>query len=545
MQELNTNPSTQLSYEFINAMIDQGIIHYFVSPGMRNLALIQTLHEFQKIHKSIQIFEGIDERSSAFRALGLCQSYKSPVCLICTSGSALTHYYPAIVEAFYQKIPLIVVSADRPAPLVKEQAHQCIDQRAFFQNYAPVYLNLNSENLKQKRNLRSFVNEALAIISRDSRPAHFNIAFDVPIDKRPMTSTSISSIRQSCATILRAADEELIKAISSFDSLLVFGAFEHSDQSFESFLQWAKSTKRPFFLDVLCPVRYQVRSLPPFDFSSTQQFVKKYFKTIIHFGKKLTSNAFERFLDANPQLHYISIDPSGLDPYLRANKIYQINLSQTFQYLEADNNFENSQQSLPTFQKPQSWSVYQLAQMILDFVPSKQFLFLGNSLSIRAFDFLQTQHNKQLQIFAQRGTSGIDGHLSHALGLYDHLQSCVLAVIGDISFLHDINTLYTLQKCKDIPLIFVIANNGGGKIFQTLSIINCQEGLNFIQTPHQTRLAPIIESFGHKVFVAHDQEEFSTSLSKAFLLKSLCFIEAVIDGNKDQYEHHFLINSSF
>lgn len=494
-------------------LIKNGLDTFFISPGNRNAPLISALAYEERAIKKICL----DERAAGYRALGHAKAVGRPGVLLCTSGTAPANYYPAIIEAFREDIPLIILSADRPPELVASDANQTIFQEGLYGRYCrdSLFLPVPCVDYSLEA-LLSAIDQAVSVLSG---PVHINCPFRDPLvpgvagnpvpdhilaranrlyqQEKPYTSYPSSDATtvdvSAVMDILRQTRRGLI-TVGRLDSQKDVPALEKFLQK----LDW------PVFCDIASGIKGRVspaRQVFTFDHPEAVRLVNDYNPdTILQFGSGLISKQYEASILPQSKAAVIQVSPrSGLrDPSHRV-QIRVRATAATFaascdlaglpqQDMTAGNRFLQQISALSdTVQKHiprDSWSFPGIASAILDAVPDGEALFLGNSLAIRAFDSICCPFPKRLNIISNRGVSGIEGNMATGIGYAEASGRRVTAVIGDISFLHDLNSLVMLRQSL-VPVIIVVVNNGGGRIFERLPIRDFPEIMEpWMTTPH-------------------------------------------------------------
>ena len=510
-----------------------------VSPGSRNVPLAIGFAS----NKKFKCYSIVDERSAAFFALGLSQKSKKPTILICTSGSALLNYYPAVAEAYYSEIPLIILSADRPEYKINIGDGQTINQSNVFEKNI-----LYSKSLKQdcshateeiiKSNLQKIVNDkadyskieklqksiqknneeiieiAFNLSINKMQPVHLNVPMEEPlyefndspsisvkVKKKTEKKPSLTDLDNFYKAINKASkimiligvsdgnilSKKSIQKINSCSSIIVMK--EHTSNVFnESFIS---NIDR-----LIGPIELQSNSDSLFDELSPE--------IVISLGGMIVSKKIKSFLrNYKPRKHFhignnISKDSfySGVEHInTTANKFFEnIDLNKSdSKYFEKWNQLDCSKLDLHNrYMKVINFSDLKVFEILTNWIPKKYNIQVANSTPIRYFQLFDLK-NKNL-MFANRGTSGIDGSTSTAIGSSVQNDSPVLLVTGDLSFFYDVNALWNNHIPKNFRIIII--NNSGGGIFKILPGFKENNLFSeFIETQHNLSARLIAKMF--------------------------------------------------
>ena len=510
-----------------------------ISPGSRNVPLAIGFAS----NKKFKCYSIVDERSAAFFALGLSQKSKKPTILICTSGSALLNYYPAVAEAYYSEIPLIILSADRPEYKINIGDGQTINQSNVFEKNI-----LYSNSLKQdcshateeiiKSNLQKIVNDeadfskieklqksiqknneeiietAFNLSINKMQPVHLNVPMEEPlyefndspsisvkVKKKTEKKPSLTDLDNFYKAINKASkimiligvsdgnilSKKSIQKINSCSSIIVMK--EHTSNVFdESFIS---NIDR-----LIGPIELQSNSDSLFDELSPE--------IVISLGGMIVSKKIKSFLrNYKPRKHFhignnISKDSfySGVEHInTTANKFFEnIDLNKSdSKYFEKWKQLDCSKLDLHNrYMKVINFSDLKVFEILTNWIPKKYNIQVANSTPIRYFQLFDLKNKNMM--FANRGTSGIDGSTSTAIGSSVQNDSPVLLVTGDLSFFYDVNALWNNHIPKNFRIIII--NNSGGGIFKILPGFKENNLFSeFIETQHNLSARLIAKMF--------------------------------------------------
>jgi len=528
------NFSTIQAEIVVSELIKQNITQFYVSPGKRNLPIINALTNYSKA----KIEVCIDERTAAFMAIGFAQKQKIPSVLICTSGSALAHYYPAVLEAKKTAIPLIILSADRPKELIHVQANQTIDQNNFFNLEQDNFFSL--EVLSESSALSSIARRVSYIGYKArsiSTPIHINVSFSEPLDRSVQkisktfieNSKVIINIKKPYTQYLEQLPNTFTKLLTSKTTAVVVGAFnEHIPKGLSLFL---KNISNHQYCDITALSDCSNNSFHPDTASFENLLQRKKIINIIHIGGRLTSNCYYKLLNKY-NISITHLDTSHLqlsDPSFQVRTAISIPKLPKITSTSKKKKWKSRSSSLFTH--------YEIANTIWHSLPSSENIFIGNSMTIRAFDLI-TKNKSRTNIFFQRGVSGIDGNISHATGIAHASKNRTSLVIGDIAFFHDIGVLSFLASQNIQLTIFVVNNNQGG-IFNLLKLADSKQAQELISTPHSQSVQKIVESFG----IAYCRVSSTRQLQNIIKSKrdNIKIIELVVDQAESQSHYEQII----
>ncbi|QHZ48183.1 2-succinyl-5-enolpyruvyl-6-hydroxy-3-cyclohexene-1-carboxylic-acid synthase [Bacillus sp. NSP9.1] len=492
---MTENPITKYIGNFIDELSLAGVTEAVVCPGSRStpLAILAAAHPDINVHVHV------DERSAGFFALGMAKAKRKPVTLICTSGTAAANFYPAVVEAHYARVPLIVLTADRPHELREVGAPQAIDQQFLFGNFVKYFTDsaLPDIHPDMLAYIRSLAGRAAAeAVKAPFGPVHINFPLREPLmpnlDDEPFTRAK-GSRHVSAVSGRASADQHELKALSEFISgtekgVIVCGELPHAE-AIPHILSLSKALGYPILADPLSNLRNGSYSketvIDAYDSLLKDEGMKGTLrpKLVIRFGPMPVSKPLFQLLKQNPEIVQIVVDPDGgwRDPTQQGAHMVQAEEREFAAFVEAsvseerpggwleqwqfaNRRFRHHLRNLEAEDLTFEGNVYRHLQ---HYIPENSSLFVGNSMPIRDVDTFFENQDRSFSIFANRGANGIDGVVSTALGIYAATKEPVTLIIGDLSFYHDLNGLL-VTKTLGIPLTVVLVNNDGGGIFSFL-----------------------------------------------------------------------------
>ncbi|WP_430468023.1 2-succinyl-5-enolpyruvyl-6-hydroxy-3-cyclohexene-1-carboxylate synthase [Winogradskyella ouciana] len=553
-----------LSQTVVTLCKTHNIKHIVISPGSRNAPLtIGFTHD-----DFFECYSIVDERCAAFFALGIAQQLQEPVAVVCTSGSALLNYYPAVSEAYYSRIPLVVISADRPKHLIGIGDGQTIKQKNVYGEHSLYNANLKLDLLENKRRNKddelpilksienkleyflglqkdiqtyneSEIHDALTVAKLESAPVHINIPFDEPlydtveeltIKPKPFNLKSriekiddfeIDSLLDLWHSAKRkmilvgvlqpnSIEEQWIQQIADDDSILVF-------------TETTSNLNHPDFFPSIDKI---IAPLEAEEFKALQPDI------LLTFGGLVVSKKIKAFLRQYKPEHHWHVD------MLRANDTF-FSLSKHVQltpntFLETflskvthhtKSTYKSSWLSVrekrrkrhQSYLKTISFSDFKAFDSILKSIPKDSQLQVGNSSAIRYTQLFQLR--KDISVFCNRGTSGIDGSTSTAIGSAVLSNQRVTFITGDLSFFYDSNALWN----NYIPNSFriIVINNGGGGIFRILPGHKNTENFDtYFETKHPLTAKQLCEMYGFEYHNVSNEAALNESLDSFYSVSS-------------------------
>lgn len=557
---------------FFNELVNLGIKYACISPGSRSTPLTYAISKNKKIKSYIII----DERTSAFFATGLARKTNSPVVLVCTSGTAIAEFYPAIIEAFYQRIPLIICTADRPIEALDNGTNQTINQNNIYKNHIRFFDDVGIPELTESRinHLKSIANRAFYECKIKSQgPVHLNFPFRKPLEPSSYTDEidykyyeKIFSIKQSFS--LKKYDlvlnndahflpnRKIIKYIISLiinenKGLIIVGPDYFNSEFSEAISFLSEKLKFPILAEATSQLRIN-NQITKNIISNYDAFLrtKKFNQTheaeiILYFGKTVISKGLEDYLENSNARKFIInnygdfIDPNNkaelviqseptsfckiLLDEINKNKIEFINEVWLNDFKSADNISEKIKNKI--INKANSFYEPTIINQLIELIPENSNLMISNSLPIRDFEYFSSTKNKKINIFHNRGASGIDGITSTALGIAKESNNPTILLTGDLAFYYDLNSLLIAKKYL-IPIIIIVINNNGGAIFDALPISQEKEILkDYFITPHNLNFKNFVNGFDGNYIKIKTRNEFINSVQKAFTKKTFSVIE--------------------
>ncbi|MCW8995693.1 MAG: 2-succinyl-5-enolpyruvyl-6-hydroxy-3-cyclohexene-1-carboxylic-acid synthase [Psychromonas sp.] len=527
---------------FIEELLRNNICDFCIAPGSRSTPLTLAVAK----RKDVNTYLHFDERGLGFFALGIALAKKKPVVIITTSGTAVANLYSAIIEARQSEVPLIILSADRPPELIHCGANQAIEQYAIFADYPVFFRQIPSPTLSIKPNyLLTTINQGLAKQKNSPAPIHFNLAFPEPlypqqenIDYQQYLAPLKQWLTSSAAFTHYPANsayspEKTDSQLAGKKVLIIVGRLQKKSQA-QAISQFAQQNNYPLLADIQSSLFPQSKQLCYYDLLLVNDGFQKQLAQadiIIQFGDKLISKRLTQFIaQFDGEYWLIQKGEQCIDPDHQLTKRFN---SDACEWLSAQSkplsvidtnwlvkltqyNQQINEQIIQPFLANKRLSEINIVSSLDKLLPNNSPFFIGNSMPIRLCDMFMQQN--QTTVYSNRGASGIDGLLATAVGVGKATGKITTLLIGDTSFLYDLNSL-ALLKQLDAPFIIVVINNDGGGIFNLLPV-PAQQKQDFYQLPHGLSFADICKQFSVDYYHPKELPEFKNNYQTA--LKNSC-----------------------
>ena len=532
----------------IHHLMAQGVRRFCLSPGSRSSPLAYALAE-EDLASCLVHF---DERGMAFHALGYAKGSKEVVAIICTSGSAVANLFPAIMEASSSYVPLIILTADRPPELQECGSNQTSDQVKFFGTYVRWDTSLACPDEKIAGNYVSstIAHAVYRAIHSPKGPVHINCPFREPLFQDGSPSLHHSTHYEASHEALSSATlERFGKHLSKADrGVIIAGSFS-TPRSLKSIFALAEHLRWPILPDILSGLRSD------HDHPMLIRYYDAILKSgsdlrpdyILHLGDKLVSKTLLDWIKNSDSPTYTLVadhplrhDPTHAlthriqhDPSLFCQQVLSFTSHRASWYGQWKEQSERIESELRSFE--QTFTEFGLIRFLHHHIPAHYALFLSNSLPIRHADQFFFPKFFRGPIFGNRGVSGIDGNIATAIGIAEGSQRPVLALLGDLAALHDLNSLAQVHQSKH-PVIFLIINNQGGGIF------------SFVPNPSKKKNFEKFWAGAHSLHFESAAKTFQlpylhlkdfASLTKVFKEEKSCIVEMTTSREETytQYTH--------
>ena len=498
--------------EYIAALVDEfyqlGVRHAVFSPGSRSTTMAMLFKE----HEGFETYMNIDERSASFMALGIAKAHKEPTVLVCTSGSAVAHYLPAVLEAQYTGVPLIVLSADRPHTLLHVGAPQTVDQHKIFGTAVNYFEELAVPQESHYYTYPRQVARKAYMKAMDTKkgPVHINVPLFEPLvpelsrnhfeagrSSFKVVKPNYSSVfgcdnRNNLTHINNAIDithgndgtNEINDLLKRYERILILAGPQIDIDEAETIRSFGEALQAPILADPLSNVRGCSTSkvvISTYDALLAGQALWHELKPdcVIQFGQIVVSKRVQQMIASWTDVEYIEVNPTmdSMNPTGKTTIHMQASID-VFTHLYGKNN--NSDTYLNIWRRLEQAGKKQLSLAIDEphcfegrtirelqkKIPEDGQIFVANSMTIRDFDYFWFSGESKAVLYGNRGVNGIDGTISTALGLAVNGRPTYL-VTGDLSLFHDLNGL-AVAKTHNLNLTIILHNNDGGGIFEYL-----------------------------------------------------------------------------
>ena len=468
--------STALARSIIKQLIELGIKDVVLSPGSRNAPLSIALYEASE-KGLIDLHVRIDERGAAFFALGISKASSRYVPVVCTSGTAVANYYPALLEAHHSDINLLLLTADRPARLRRTGSNQTTDQSNIFGAFVRTSLDTDKDL-------------DLSTALSGSGPVHINLQFDEPLLNED-NSDWLSGIEVKTQ---EAGKAEVIEInIESKKSLVIVG-HDRAGFSVDEIEKFASDLAAPLIAEDTLVFEDAIAHAP-IVLSDEKARIALAAENVFVIGRTTLSRSINAYIQGAKKVMVIDPRTENIDTSRTSDEIYT-QIPRVKMTLDIDQSWHDLWKKYEALAAialsvlPE-WSEAELATVIAEELEDDTALFISSSRPVRDFESFAVPRSG-LNTYANRGLAGIDGNISTALGIAtQHSES--YAVIGDLAFLHDISAL--ANPTQDNLTIIVVDNDGGG-IFSTLGQRGSKGFETIFGTPHGIDIASVVKSFG-------------------------------------------------
>lgn len=504
-------------------LIEHGVQNLVLCPGSRNTPLIQTLAN----HPSFTCYPVTDERSAGYFAIGLALNGGKPAAVCCTSGTALLNIHPAVAEAYYQGVPLVVISADRPGAWIGQMDGQTLPQPGVFGKLVKKSVDLPEIRTEEDEwHANRLINEALLELNHHGKgPVHINVPISEPLFR--FTADELPEVR----------------VITRYQGLNVY------DKQYDDLIvRLNKYTKRMvvvgqmsliyLFERKICKLLYKhfawltehlsnrtIPGLPIKNFDAVlyalpeEEQAKLAPDLLITYGGHIVSKRLKQFLRKHPPKEHWHVSPDGqvADLYGHLTTVIEMD---PFEFLEK---IAYLLENKPT-EYPRTWEIRskkypepelaysEMAAIgkLIRALPADSALHLGNSSTVRYAQLYTVPET--VEVCCNRGTSGIEGSLSTAIGYAAASTKTNFIVLGDLSFFYDMNALWNGNIGRNVRILLL--NNGGGEIFQALPGLKMEERTHrFVTAAHTTSARGWAIERGFVYSEAHSEEELDGALA--------------------------------
>lgn len=527
---------TDYVYRIIGALSSYGVQDVVISPGSRSTPLAYAFASAEEFN----VVRQVDERSAGFLALGLAKTKAKPVVLLCTSGTAAANYFPAIVEAYYARVPLIVLTADRPHELRGVGAPQAIDQPNLYGHHVKwtVDLPIPDEDMHTLPHIERHMARATTVAMASPKgPVHINVPFREPLLINFQNSLPVPRFKQSIngqVTPDEMAILRLEEAIKSAKKGFVIVGELPQDVAIDVLWSFIRLLKWPVLVESLSHLRSNIPEdcedyiIEHYDSILKNESFKEHMKpdTVIRLGAQPVSKPLSIFIKAVQPETFITVDEDSLfrDPLGMTTDHVHADINEWLVKVDCFNQtFDTSyrqkwvQANDIATKYVKQYIVEQqdegaLAGLLFENMTDRSDLFVSSSMPIRDVDTFFYKTDRDIHIFANRGTNGIDGVVSTAIGTQLATKRNTYLLIGDLSFLHDANGLIA-SRYQDVALTIVVMNNDGGGIFSYLSQSTVEEHYEqLFGTPTGLEFEHLAKMYDAQYDMVETKEDFVATL---------------------------------
>ncbi len=593
----STQPANNPTYAYVNAFVDElqraDLHNVVICPGSRSTPLAIAFAS----HPALKVWMHIDERSAAFFALGMAKRLAQPVALLCTSGTAAANFFPAIVEARLTHVPLLILTADRPPELRENGAPQAIDQNRLYGIHVKWFMELALPEATNAalRYVRTLADRATALtLATPAGPVHLNFPFREPLTPDPIPDQPLLPLSQRDQVAWEGRPDnipyievhdaplappsartiaDLAQQITMHEHGIIIAGPHDKPELIEPLTRLAAQAGYPILADPLSQLRSGPHDrssvLSSYDaFLRIDDFLEhKKPEFILRFGATPIAKPLLLYIKRYENCPQVIVDAhSGWDePTQLASELIHADpvalcedliaaLSQEDSEKRQESTWLKSwqeadqiahaalQSAISDFTEPFEGRVFiELAQLL----PDDAALFVGNSMPVRDLDTFFWGGERRMRIAGNRGANGIDGIVSSALGFSAGASSTssnapAVLVIGDLSFLHDLNGLLAARLHR-LNLVIVLINNDGGGIFSFLPQAAHPEHFEqLFGTPTGIEFGAAVAMYGGHYQQVEDWENFRKAVQEGMISGGLHVVEVVTERASNVGMHRSL-----
>lgn len=543
---------------FIKKIISYGIKDIVISPGSRSTPLVANLLH-NKDYFNLKMI--LDERSAAFFSIGISKITKIPTIIICTSGTAPLNYLPAIAEAYHSRIPLIVITADRPMIYRNSGSNQTLNQTNIYNSTVKWFYDIpvmdDSENSVHIENI--FDKAIIQSVSNPPGPVHINWQFKEPLsdgeNKKIAKTLKQKKLKNPIILENNSKINECLNLVINKQGILLAGPeIENPDEV----IKLAKLLNWPIIADPLSNVRnykfYDKATIIDTGdiLSRSPKLLKEKIETIIHVGAPPVSKFiinklrnienhifFEKSNDVLQEFFPITLHiQTNIEQFIKVVK-----KSELYKSTEFDDKWRLSLQNLNSIARIEINNYFiknleelEIKKNLINMLTDENILVVGNSLTVRLLDVILTD-SKIGFIYGNRGLSGIDGNIAIASGISSVSDLRVVLDIGDLAFLHDSNSILTARNhAKNLTII--VNNNQGGQVFSLLPQAKNLKNIYdewFISEQKNISVENLAKSYGCVYYLSKNSEDFKKIIDDSKNIKGVKIIE--VKYPKNQYSN--------
>jgi 2-succinyl-5-enolpyruvyl-6-hydroxy-3-cyclohexene-1-carboxylate synthase len=514
----------------------KGIKHVVIAPGSRNAPLTISFNR----HPDFTCHSIVDERCAAFFAMGLAQQLNEPVAICCTSGTASLNFASAIAEAFYQKIPLLILTADRPPEWVDQMDGQTIRQSGIFKNYIKKSFDIpvDTDHPDDRWFTQRIASEAIeSTLYPEAGPVHINIPFREPLyEVHDYANEALPKVFETTKTLLELPQSEIAKLQDTWNQyskiLIVTGLLQPNKALNEALNLLGEQNNVAILTETTSNVFGDNfnRSIDRIVVAIEDEGASEYTpELLITLGGPVVSKKVKAFLRKNkPQEHWhINTSNDYVDTFQGLTKIipvspekilphfiteHKVDATYRENWLEKDNKLQGV---FNNFLSEIEFCDLKAFELILDSIPNNSSVQLANSTAVRYSNLFDQPAQKELTCYSNRGTSGIDGTISTAVGAAKAKNDLTTVISGDLSFFYDSNALWISPFPQNLKIIVI--NNKGGSIFRIIEGPSKLEELEpFFEVKHNLNAEYIAKTFGIDYYFCNEETKLKEHLNSVY-----------------------------
>jgi 2-succinyl-5-enolpyruvyl-6-hydroxy-3-cyclohexene-1-carboxylate synthase len=592
---MSVNPELTVINRFVAELARAGVLHVCVSPGSRSTPLTMAVAR----HGGFRLWSLLDERSAGFFAVGVARASGEPVALICTSGTATANYFPAVMEAYTARLPLLVLTADRPPELHDVGSNQTVRQSGMYGTFVKWQhdVAVPQADAALERYLAATAWRAVAVATTaPCGPVHLNFPFREPLIPPPFEEWAKPHAQQAFGSLtavhapvlepsMEAVRQLVIALAASRRPLLVCGPMVR-DWDANAVWALARRYQLPVLADPLSQVRtgaanrtdsaMETCGIDSYDvFLRDSEMVNALTPDLIlRFGQAPTSKALGRYLAAQTQARQVVVDESPLwrDPFFSASEVVQADPERLLarlltaapevaesvddsallhtdpvsppaniavaraQWLDMWRRLDHACRRALEAEVTAHWQEAAVLLGLLEALPDGATLVVGNSMPVRDLDSFLTTSPRSLRILANRGVSGIDGVVSTAVGAAAVAPGPTALCIGDISFYHDLGGLLAVRR-HGLDLLVVVIHNDGGGIFSFLPQASHADTFEHFRTAHGLDFEGAVEMYGGRFRRVEDKAQLTAAVADHLDQGGLTVIQVRMDADTNHRLH--------
>jgi 2-succinyl-5-enolpyruvyl-6-hydroxy-3-cyclohexene-1-carboxylate synthase len=549
------------TYEFCGAFFSElkaaGVVDAVVSPGHRSAPLTISADR-----AALRLWVQIDERSAGFFALGMARAHHRPVALVCTSGTAAANYLPAVIEASRSLVPLIVLTADRPPELRGWGSNQTIDQLHIYGSNPRWFAEMPVASESEPSVARRFAARAAAVAGgMAAGPVHLNFPLRPPLQPDTCVPSEFFAPERPISTFLSSAPSAdliapLVEAIDRHErGVILAGALNPGSITPQDMFEVAGNAGWPIIAEPTSQLRVAAKSSAAAVVCNGNNLVQvpsfaeaHHPDTVVLIGAPPPTRALRAWLKGgSKRVLVVGEGPEWADETLAFTDAIRSDPGSLFGAVRNEMTVHDNRESWSdAWRSADALAASALDHALIDssmfegrvvkalagVIPDGVPLYVGNSLAVRDLNRYWPPRDEPIDIYSNRGASGIDGMVSSALGVAAASAGPVVLLLGDLSLLHDLSGLLTAVRLE-VPLVIVVTNNDGGGIFSSLPIRELDRAIRFgelFHTPHGADLGAVVTGLGGRHLVADSSISIQRAVAAGLEADGPTAIEVQIDA---------------